>query len=213
MIVLLEWLKNNPVTTGTLASAIIAAAVALIVFAVSQLLTAKRNRALLLVPKLEELYLLVNRVASENAAICTIAFQAVDGDDAAQVKIQKMDHLDLYGHRTAKEIIMYVRLYFPRLGRIHQLMFAAQRSLNNRLFEISTGKLPGMPDMLEAAGLVSHFVKLIEAEIVDNRDALIRDRLWPRRYRETNQEELDAVVPPPDVPMWSKEAEEPSNEP
>jgi hypothetical protein len=212
MIELLTWLKANPNVTGGLLSATLAASVAFIVFAVTQLLTSKRNRAQFLVPKLEELYLLVNKEAAENAAICTEAFRAIAGDKEAQEKIRRMDHLDLYGHRRAKEFIMYIRLYFPRLGRIHQLMFAAQQVLNDRLFEVSVGEMPTMPSMLEAAGLVSHFVKLMEAEIVNNRDALIGDRLLPRRYRESSNEELEAVTPPPDVPIWTKQAEEPSKD-
>jgi hypothetical protein len=124
-----------------------------------------------------------------------------------------MDHLDLYGHRRAKEIIMYIRLYFPRLARIHQFVFAARRVLNDRVFEVSSGEMPATPDMLEAAGLVSHLLKLMESEIVNNRDALIGDRLWPRRYRESSKEELEAVTPPPNVPMWGKRAEEPASPP
>jgi hypothetical protein len=66
-----------------------------------------------------------------------------------------------------------------------------------------------MPEMSEAAGNVSHFLRLMEAEIVSNRDALIGDRLWPRRYRESSRAELEDVRPLPNVPMWSKRAEEP----
>jgi hypothetical protein len=211
MIGVLTWLKENPSVTGALLSAVVAAAVALIVFAFTQFLTSKRNRGLLLIPKLEELYLLVNKEAAENAFICTAAFRAVDGDEDAQEKIRTMDDLDLYGHRRAKEIIMYIRLYFPRLAQIHQSLFAAKRVLNDRLFEVSIGETPTMPDMIEAAGLVSHFVKLMEAEIVNNRDALIGDKLWPKRYRESTHEELEAVAPAPDVPMWTKKAGESSS--
>jgi len=206
MIDFLAWLKDNPGITASLTSATIAASVAFIVFALTQLLTAKRGRAQQLTPKLEALYLLINKVAADNASVCTEAFKAICGDSSAVLKIKNMDHLDLYGHRTAKEIIMYIRLYFPRLGRIHQLMFAAQKELNDLLFEVCAEHPPSMPDMLEAAGMVSHFLRLMESEIVNNRDALIGDKLWPRRYRECSEAELNDVKPPPAVPMWSKQA-------
>lgn len=211
MISVVAGLNDNTSVAGALLSAAVAASVALIVFALTQLLTSKRNRAQLLIPKLEELYLLVNKEAAENALICTDAFRAIAGDDEAQQRIHTANHLDLYGHRRAKEIIMYIRLYFPRLGRIHQLMFAARRVLNDRLFEISAGEMPTMDNMLEAAGRVSHLIRCMEAEIVNNRDSLIGDRLWPRRYRESTKEELEALTPPPDVPMWSQKAERPSD--
>lgn len=207
---LLDWIKANPGIVASLVSAVVAASVALVVFAITQWLISKRNRTQFLAPKLETLYLVVNRIAAEHTAVCTEAFRAVDGDDAAASRIREMDHLELYGHRTAKEAIMYIRLYFPKLALIHQRIFAAQRELNNRLFEVSIGKPPSMEDMLEAAGAVSHFVMLMEREIVRNRDALIGDRLWPRRYKSTSQAELEEIAPPPNVPMWTKQAEQPA---
>jgi hypothetical protein len=52
-----------------------------------------------------------------------------------------------------------------------------------------------MEDMLEASGMVAHFVRLTEAEIVNNRDSLIGDRLWVPRYRPSTAVELEAVRP------------------
>lgn len=204
----LSWLKDNPSVLASVASAVIAASVALIVFAVTQFLTAKRNRAGLFVPKLEELYLVLNEVTADNATVCALAFRAIDGDEEARGKLRGMNELDLYGHRTAKRMIMYIRLYFPKLGPIYQLLFAAQRDVDVLLFDVSSGRLPLMADMLEAAGKVSHFVRLMEREIVNNRDSLVGDRLWPPRYRQSTREELDTLPPVPEGPLWGKEQKE-----
>ncbi|MDB5583981.1 MAG: hypothetical protein JWR80_9157 [Bradyrhizobium sp.] len=209
MMAVLSWLEGNPSVLASVASAVIAASVALIVFAITQFLTAKRNRAALSVPKLEELYLVLNEIAADNATVSALAFRAIDGDNEARAKLLSMSELDLYGHRTAKRMIMYIRLYFPKLGRIHQLLFAAQRDVDLLLFDISSGRLPVMADMLEAAGMVSHFVRLMENEIVNNRDRLVGDRLWPPRYRQSTHEELNAVPPVPEGPLWGIKQETP----
>jgi len=196
-------LHAYPGVVASLASAVIAGSVAVIVFAFTQFLTVKRARAELLVPKLEELYLLVNEAAAANVTICAVALRVLDGDDAARKKILALDDLDLYGHRLAKKIIMYIRLYFPQLSRIHQLMFAAQGKQNELLFALHTTHPPKLAEMVEAGGMVAHFLRLFEAEIVNNRDSLIGDRIFHRRYKPTSQTALDAFIPPPNVPMWA----------
>jgi hypothetical protein len=175
--------------------------VALVVFAVTQFLTARRERAGLLVPKLEELYLALNQLTEENGTVCALGLRAIDGDVNAGGKLRDMSELDVYGHRIGKKIIMYIRLYFPKLGPIHQQVFGAQRKAHDLLYQIKVGHIPAMEDMLRAAGMVAHLVRLMEREIVNNRDSLIGDRLWRPRYRSTTPEEL-AAVPPIPVEAW-----------
>jgi hypothetical protein len=55
------------------------------------------------------------------------------------VKLAHMDDLDVYGHLTAKKMMMLVRLYFPKLSRILQFLFAAERDLNQRTWSLSLG--------------------------------------------------------------------------
>jgi len=42
---------------------------------------------------------------------------------------------------------------------------------------------------------VAHFLRLIEEEIIRNRDHLLGDNFLPRRYRTTEQDEIDAENP------------------
>lgn len=204
----LSWIKDNPAVFATIVSAVIAASVAVIVFAVTQFLTAKRNRASFLVPKLEELYLTLNEMTADNAIVCTLAIKAIDRNEEALLNLRGMNELDLYGHRTAKRILLYIRLYFPQLSLIHKRLYAARQAVSGLVFKVVTGQMPPMADMLKAAGLVTHFGRLMEAEIVSNRDSLIGDRFWPPRYRQSTAEELDAVPRIPDKPLWATKQEE-----
>jgi hypothetical protein len=188
---------GQPAAFASLIAAVIAASVALVTFAVAQLLTSLRERAVFLTPKLEALYLIINEVTTDNVRICYLAFRAVDGDENAREELAKMDHLDLYGHKRAKEIIMYIRLYFPRLARIHQLVFRAQRELNDLLWRVTHKEEVAMQDMVRAGGQVGHFIKLMEQEIVANRDALIKDRVFRRRFKETTEAEIEDMTSPP----------------
>ncbi len=200
---LLKWISDNPGAFASLASAAIAASIAVIVFALTQFLARKRERAQFLTPKLEALYGLLNEVSQSNATICTLAFQAADGDQGALAKLDGMDHIDLYGHRHAKSIVMYIRLYFPNLSRIHQLLFASQRELNALLWGLRSRTPPNIESLVEAGGQVGHFLRLMEQEIVNNRDALIRDRIWHPRFKRSSQEEIEQEIDRPVGLMWN----------
>jgi hypothetical protein len=99
---------------------------------------------------------------------------------------------------------MYIRLYFPKLSRIHQMLFAAQREMNNLLFAFHTEKPPNLEELATTGGKVAHFLRLMEAEIVNNRDALIGDRMLPRRFKESTADEIDAVIPRPAGPPFNR---------
>src|SRR4051812_19427839 len=122
----MDWMTKNPSAFASLTSAVIAASVAFIVFAITQYLTGKRDRTRFLTPKLEELYLLLNSVSEDNAKFFKLLYLCLEGDESARQEFNSVGDLDLYGHKTAKRIIMYIRLYFPKLSRIHQLLFASQ---------------------------------------------------------------------------------------
>jgi len=132
----MDWITKNPSAFASLISAVIAASAALTVFAITQLLTSKRDRTRFLTPKLEELYLLLNKVAEDNARFFKIIYLCLEGNQRAREQLASMDEQEIYGHRTAKHIIMYIRLYFRRLSRIHQLLFAAQCDLNQLIFQL-----------------------------------------------------------------------------
>lgn len=194
---LLFWITENQGIAGTIISAVIAAAVALIVFALTQIFTQKREQIRFLTPKLEELYLHLNGVASDNASLFKLTINCVEGNQAACKQLASIDELTLYGHSRAKEIIMLIRLYFPQLSKIHQHLFSAQRELNNKMWALLNAEPPSSDEIIFASGLVGHFNKLMEAELIKNRDALIGDYFFFKRFKGSTDEEISSVQPPP----------------
>jgi hypothetical protein len=200
----MDWISKEPAAFASLSSAVIAASVALIVFAITQYLTGKRDRTRFLMPKLEELYLLLNSVSEDNANFFKIIYLCLEGNQSARQKLNSMNELDLYGHKTAKRIIMYIRLYFPWLSQIHQLLFAAQRDLNDLVFEMHSNEPPDFETIQHASGRVGHFLRLMEQEIIRNRDHLLGDHVLPKRYAHTSQNDIGAESLPPNGPVMSQ---------
>lgn len=186
-----------PAALPALTSALIAAAVAIFVMAVSQYLIFKKGRTDFLTPKLEQLYLLLNELSEHNVTQFKLHSKALGGDAEAIGKIAEMDELDLYGHRRAKKIVMFVRLYFPKLSRAHQFVFAAERELNILQHAIVGPEPPDPEEFMLASGQVGHFLMLMEQELIRNRDLLLHANLLPRRYRATTSAEIGDMRPPP----------------
>lgn len=195
------WFFANPSAAASIASAVIAAAVALLVFTITQMITRKREATQLLLPKLEQLYLLLNDLSEQNARMSKLYYLAVEGDAEARRKLNETDDLVSYGLDRAKKIIMYIRLYFPNLSKIHQLLFAAEHQLNALRFEAGSANPPKQMDLLLAAGRVGHFLRLMEEEIIDNRDVLVKSNSFPRRYRSVSQEQINNPASPPSEPF------------
>ena len=87
----LNWLSGNP----SAAASVIAASVALLVFTFGQFLTGRRDRTQFLMPKLEELYLLLNNVAEDNVKLFRLIYLALDGDHEAIREISTMEEVEL----------------------------------------------------------------------------------------------------------------------
>jgi hypothetical protein len=200
---LFAWFAANPSAFASLTSAVIAASVALFVFAITQFVTHKRARTQFLAPKLEELYLLLNELSEQNAEQSKVLYLCAALDEEAKKQLYAMNDLDLYGLRRAKKIVMYIRLYFPRLSRIHQHLFAAEREFNNLKFEMFSEAAPTLEELIDAGGWVAHFLRLMEQEIIKNRDYLLWDKFFPKRYSETTAKEMEEMVGPPPGPMWA----------
>ena len=197
---IVHWAVANPSSAASIASAGIAASVALVVFTVTQLIARKRDATQLLLPKLEQVYLLLNELSEHNARMFKLYHLAIDGDTEAQKTLNVMDDLTHYGLDRSKKIVMYIRLYFPALSRIHQMLFAAEHELNMLRYEVRSPDPPEAEDLLMASGNVGHFLRLMELEIINNRDALLKANLLPRRYRSVNQKQIDNPIPRPEGP-------------
>lgn len=194
---ILNALLAAPAVLPALTSALIAAAVAIFIMAISQYLIFKKGRTDFLTPKLEQLYLLLNELSEHNVTQFKLHFSALNGDAASRAKLAEIDELDLYGLRRAKKIVMYVRLYFPKLSRAHQMIFAAERELNALQHAILSPTPPDAEEFLLASGQVGHFLMLMEQELIRNRDLLLHANMFPWPYRSTTAAEIDDASPPP----------------
>ena len=128
-----------------MASAVIAASVALIVFTVTQMIAQKRDATQLLLPKLEQVYLLLNELSEHNARMFKLYHLAMAGDVESQNTLNGLDDLTHYGLDRGKKIVMYIRLYFPALSRVHQMLFAAEGQLNILRYEVRSAAPPRRP--------------------------------------------------------------------
>jgi hypothetical protein len=203
----IEYLKaiaEDSGATSSLISAIIAAAVAIIVVAVNATIARRQQRVQFLQPKLEELYLLLNEVAERNTRLFKLLAAVVEGDIGAKKHLEELDDLEVYGHLTAKKIIMLVRLYFPKLTRIHQLLFSAERKLSQKVWSLSMSEPIEMEELLEVSGRVGHMLRLMEQEMVENQRFLLKATTVPRFYRQASEDEVLDVPPPPSGPPLSK---------
>ncbi|MFD0894395.1 hypothetical protein KBB96_07025 [Luteolibacter ambystomatis] len=192
----------NPSTLVPLAAAGVAASVAFLVGVLTQFATSKREQTKLLIAKLEELYLLLNKSAQDNVA----RFDAVDkwfhGKPDEKFEIQKID--DLYGLNHNKKIIMFIRLYFPQLSFLHQQLFHAQQDLNSLCYSLLAGQPARFESFKVAVGRIGHFLRLIESEIISNRKKLTSDYWILCRYKGTPQTELEYVHNPPPGPVSTR---------
>lgn len=136
----------------------------------------------------------------EGASLFTLLVACSNGDIQAKKLLDEMDDLDVYGHLTAKKVVMLVRLYFPNLSRIHQFLFAAERQLNQQVWNLSTGEAPKLEFLLVASGKVGHMLRLMEQEMVANQSSLLRGKVFLRSYKSATSSEIEDVPPPPDGP-------------
>jgi len=200
---MLTWISSNQSLAGSVIAALIAASVALLVFALTQFITQRREQVRFLTPKLEELYLLLNGVSADNASLFKLSLNCAEGNVAAQEQLRSIDELTLYGHGRAKDIIMLIRLYFPHLSKIHQHLFSAQRVSNDHMWALLNSESPEVDELVQSSGQVGHFIRLMEAEIINNRDALVGDFIFFKRFKGSTDKELSSMLPPPDGPIAS----------
>lgn len=201
MIEYLRSLAKDSGATSSLISAMIAAAVAIIVVVINGTIVRRQQRLQFLQLKLEELYLLLNEVAERNTRLFKLLAAVVEGDIGAKKHLEGLDDLEVYGHLTAKKMVMLVRLYFPKLTRIHQRLFAAERELSQKNLSLSMNEAIALEELLEASGRVGHMLRLMEQEMVGNQGALLKTTTFPRFYRQASEAEVLDVPPPLGPPM------------
>jgi len=98
-------------------------------------------------------------------------------------------------------MVMLVRLYFPKLTQIHQLLFSAQRELSQKIWSLSMNEPIALEELLGASGCVGHMLRLMEQEMVGNQRVLLKTTTIPRFYQQVGEAEVLDVPPPPGPPL------------
>jgi hypothetical protein len=66
---------------------------------------------------------------------------------------------------------------------------------------IGSEEPPSIEDLMAASGNVGHFLRLMEQEIIQNQDLLLKANWLLRRYRRITQEDIDNPAPRPEGPF------------
>jgi hypothetical protein len=172
-------LQTPPVIA--LSTALISAAVALIVAVVSQWALSRRARRELLTKKLEELYLVLNDAASD----C--------GNRYAEVHkcFREPEHMaseSFYSHQAYSrdlqaKMVMYVKLYFPRLSQTYYDIFVAHGRLSELIQNLMSDTPPKIEEFGEAVTNYAKCLGVMEDEIVSNKPLLVGSPRLFHRYR------------------------------
>lgn len=85
---------------------------------------------------------------------------------------------------------------------MHQMLFAAQQEFNELIACMNSDNPPEIDEIVMASGRIGHFLRLLEAEIINNRDVLLTDHILPRRYLVTSKKDIENEIPPPDGSIW-----------
>jgi len=194
---MIDWIDNNPSAFASLASAVIAASVALLVFSLSQYYSRRQNSMQFLAPRLEEVHQILDYEIEYNVDRSKIIISYIEGNKEVVDALASAHEVDLYGHRNATRVIMLVTLYFPKLSKIHQHLFRKQSVLNEVMHLVMAKQKIDPIQANTALAEFVHSVRMMRGEIVKNRDYLVGDCHPFKIYRVSTQSELDAVQLPP----------------
>lgn len=192
-------ISSNPAAFASLLSAIISASVAFTVAVIAQYLGKKKDRTQFLSTKFEELYLLLNEIAESNTRIYKLTDSAMRGSPQSKKELIALSDSELYGHVRAKKIVMYVRVYFPKLTKIHVKLFSTEQMLNGLLYALATDLPIKGEDLIRSHLKVGRLLMLMESEMINNRAYLTKDFYFFGRYKNTTDDELNMELDIPEV--------------
>jgi hypothetical protein len=187
------WLVDTPQSAVAVVTAILAAGIALLVAVLTQWILGRRARTELLTKKLEELYLALNEVAAHNVKRVEEALPLASALPFTEPKLPGSS-VERHAHDLHKRIVMLVRLYFPKLSEAHQAVFRHNSTVNMLIYEAETGAPLSEERLLVLSGAYRDAVVAMEQELIQNRRVLVRDHLFPVRYK---REAIRTTLPPP----------------
>jgi hypothetical protein len=199
----LDWITWNPSAAASLVSATIAASVAILVFAFTQVLTRRKERTQFLNAKARRSLPPDQQGLGREREVLPVGLPRAGRRcgclqrDVCHGRTRPLRPPDGQAHHPQHPSVL------PRLSKIHQRVFAAQRELNDLVFQLHTETPPDLAKVVDANGRVGHFLRLMEEEIIRNRDHLLSDHLLPKRYKDTSNAAIEAEIPPPNVPIMS----------
>ena len=167
---------------GNITTAVISAAVAILVVILTQWAIGRRARTELLTRKLEELFLLVNDASIENGKRRNTGLELIKTyarSDAERGDVLHLSRNLPLDHR----INMYVQLYFPTLRETHAKVAAANQEMVAVFHKLSDG-VSTQPVEVARSFLNMYLVLTsFRDEIIGNRDVLVRESLRPLVHR------------------------------
>jgi hypothetical protein len=179
---ILAWLQAAPAGAISLLTGSLAALVAIFVTVLTQWVLGRRARTDLLTTKLEELYLALNDASAHNVARYESARPLITATPFTKVPVST-GSVNAQGLDLHKKIVMYVRLYFPKLSFAHQKVFKLNSQINSLIYEAEVGPPLSEDRLLHASGKYGDALKAMEAEIILNRSTLVRETILPRRHQ------------------------------
>ena len=181
MFSLLQWLKAAPDGAVALLTATLAAGIAVFVTVLTQWVLGRRARTDLLTKKLEELYLALNAASAHNVQRYNASVHLAELSPFTRERVSSTPVDDL-GLDLHKRIVIYVRLYFPKLTAAHQAVFIANREVNMLIYSAETGPPLTTPVLKKLSADYGESLQKMEAEIISNRALLVREGIRPRGY-------------------------------
>jgi len=176
------WLAAAPQGAIAILTTVLAAAVAVLVAALTQWILGRRARTELLTKKLEELYLTLNEISAHNLKRVEEALPLAAATPFNKPLISggsvERQGLDLH-----KKVVMLVRLYFPALSTTHQNVFRRNSAVNDLIYQAEAGPRLSEEHLLQLSGSYRDAFVAMEEEIIQNRSILVNDHLLPGRYR------------------------------
>ena len=161
--------------------ALISAFVAIAIFFLSQWFLSRRNSVELRTKKLEELYLTVNELSNKHAVRFEMVRNITHGDDSI-LSDPEYTH-KLYLLDINKQILMYVRLYFPELEKTHIALFHENRNITEKIhFLLENGHIDQEEFIATFVGFGEH-LRAIESEIINNKKRLVGENILPKRHK------------------------------
>jgi len=177
-----NWLKLAPDGTIPLFATAITACVTIFVVVITQWILSRRARSELLTKKLEELYLVLNESSVHNVSRIEAAIPLASATPFTKENVSD-SLVGIQGMDLQKKIIMYVRLYFPRLLPAYKLMYTANNEVNRIITDAESGPNLSEEKLRNTTAVYGDAIRDMEFEIVENRAMHVKEAIFSIRYK------------------------------